>query len=167
MSDLHHKAWDLTGLAVLIVDDSPHMRLILRAILRALGIRHMNEAADGGEALELMRSVSPDLVLADWEMAPMGGLDFVRALRAGGKARDPFVPVIMISGHTEQSRVVEARNAGVDDFLAKPLSAQVVYGRIARLILGPRRLVAAGGYRGPDRRGDDGAAAAMERRSVG
>ncbi len=82
----------------------------------------------------------------------MDGLEFVRLLRTDTNSPNPFVPVIMLTAHTEAKRVVEARDAGVTEFLAKPISAHQLYSRIRAIIEHPRPFVRAKSYVGPDRR---------------
>lgn len=145
-------SYNLSELRVLVVDDSENMRQIIRRILRIFSIREVQMAGDGSEALKIAGSLCPDLVLTNWEMAPMNGLDFVRAIRSREESPNLFLPIIMISGHTDARRVVEARNAGVNEFVAKPLSAKALYARIKRVIEKPRSFIDSGTYFGPDRR---------------
>ena len=144
-------AYDIRHLRVLIVDGNWNMVRILRQILRALGMRDVKEAADGASALKAMVGFPADIILTDWEMEPMNGLEFVRRVR-DAQGGSPFVPIIMISGHTELARVVEARNAGINEYVAKPVSARSLYARIVRVIDAPRRFVRSEHYFGPDRR---------------
>ena len=157
--------YDITRLRILVVDDSVNMRQIIRRILRIFGLREVYEAADGVEALDVMSSALPDIILTNWEMLPMNGLEFVRAVRSREKSLATFMPIIMISGYTDLDRVVEARNAGVNEFMAKPLSAKSLYTRILRIIDKPRRYVDSGAYFGPDRRIKAGPFEGRERRA--
>jgi CheY-like chemotaxis protein len=140
------------ALRALVVEDNDHMRLLLRELLNAGGIRAVSEADDGGSALDLMRAQRCDLILADMAMAPMDGIAFTRHLRTSENSPNPFVPIIMITGHTERYRVEAARDAGVTEFLAKPLTPTNLYARIAEIVGRPRSFVRTGGYFGPDRR---------------
>jgi two-component system chemotaxis response regulator CheY len=142
----------LDRLTVLIVDDNQHMRTLIRTILESLGVAHILDARDGAHALEKMGQTQIDLVVLDWNMEPMDGLELTRHLRRSTDSPDPFVPVIMLSGHTERSRVMQARDAGVTEFMAKPVSARSLYARIVSIIENPRPFVRTGDYFGPDRR---------------
>jgi two-component system, chemotaxis family, chemotaxis protein CheY len=142
----------LETLRLLIVEDNPHMRGLLRSLLAAAGMQQVSEAADGGAGLELARHRPFDLILCDLAMKPMSGLDFTREIRRSAIGANPFVPIIMISGHTEKHRVEAARDAGITEFLAKPVTAQSLYSRIAEIIERPRAFVRCGSYFGPDRR---------------
>lgn len=161
-----HRSIDLSRLRILVVDDNQNMRMIVREILRVFGIRDILEAENGGAALDVMNVNVPDLVLTDWEMTPVSGLELVQGLRSRQKGPGTFIPVIMVTGYTEQSSVIEARNAGVDNFLAKPLSAFDLYSRMLRVIQQPRTLVDAKTYLGPDRRYSDADYDGEERRGV-
>ncbi|MDB5423742.1 MAG: chemotaxis protein CheYIII [Phenylobacterium sp.] len=138
-------------LKILLVDDNHHMRVLLTEILRALGVRQIFEASDGAEGLQTLRHNPVDIIMTDLSMQPLDGIDFVRLLRAApGPSR--MTPVIMITGHSTLQRVNEARDAGVNEFLAKPLTARGVLGRVALVIDHPRGFVRSESYFGPDRR---------------
>jgi CheY-like chemotaxis protein len=145
-------AAEFDSLRALVVEDNEHMRQLLRELLNAGGIRAISEAQDGESALEVMRAQRCDLVLADMAMAPMDGIAFTRHLRTSEGSPNPFVPVIMITGYTERHRVEAARDAGVTEFLAKPVTPGTFFARIAEIVDRPRPFVRTGGYFGPDRR---------------
>ena len=139
-------------LNILLVDDNHHMRVLLTEILRAIGVRQVFEANDGAEALHIMRSHQVDIIMTDLAMQPLDGLDFVRKLRNSPESPNPMAPVIMITGHSTQRRVTEARDVGVNEFLSKPVTARGVLERIARVVDNPRAFVRSADYFGPDRR---------------
>jgi two-component system chemotaxis response regulator CheY len=139
-------------LKVLVVDDNHHMRVLLVEILRALGVRHLLEAADGDEAMTLMRAHRIDIIITDLAMAPVDGIDFLKLLRNSPDSPNPLCPVLMISGHSTERRVREARDAGVNEFLSKPVTARGVLERIGEIIEHPRPFVRCDTYFGPDRR---------------
>jgi two-component system chemotaxis response regulator CheY len=139
-------------LKILIVDDNQHMRMLLTEILRAIGVKHVFEAMDGSEALQIMREVAIDIAITDLSMSPLDGIDFVNLLRRSPDSPNPFAPVIMITGHSTQRRVQEARDAGVNEMLAKPVTARSVIDRINLVIEHPRPYIRADDYFGPDRR---------------
>jgi CheY-like chemotaxis protein len=139
-------------LKALIVEDNAHMRVLLRELLNTAGIRDVAEAANGSSALNVMRERKCDIILSDLAMGPMDGIEFTRHIRTHESSANPFVPIIMITGHTEKHRVEMARDAGVTEFLAKPITAKNLYSRIAEIVLRPRAFVRAEGYFGPDRR---------------
>ena len=139
-------------LKILLVDDNHHMRVLLTEILRAIGVKHVYEANDGAEALQVMRSNPIDIIMSDLAMQPLDGIDFVRLLRNSPDSPNPMAPVIMITGHSTQKRVQEARDVGVNEFLSKPVTARGVLERIAQVVDNPRAFVRTGAYFGPDRR---------------
>lgn len=144
--------YNLDRLNFLVVDDNKHMRALVKTLLHALGSKNVHEAADGADAFKELRHFPADVIISDWSMSPLDGLDFVRLVRTGKDSPNPFVPIIMLTGHTEMHRVVEARDSGIHEFLAKPISAKGLYSRIRSIIERPRPFVRAGLYFGPDRR---------------
>ena len=145
---------DFANLAVLVVDDNRHMRTVVRTILEALGVKQIREAADGADALQKFALFAADLIICDRVMQPMDGVEFVTRVRTGTESPNPYVPIIMLTAHTEVQRIVEARNAGVHEVLAKPISAKALADRIAMLFENPRPFVRSGTYFGPSQRRD-------------
>lgn len=143
---------NLEGLKILLVDDNQHMRTLLTELLRAIGLRQVWEAQDGSEALTIMRAESIDIVMTDLAMRPVDGIDFVRLLRNSPESPNPMAPVIMITGHSTHRRVKEARDVGVNEFLAKPVTARGLIERISEVVHNPRPFIRAADYFGPDRR---------------
>ena len=144
--------YNLERVNFLVVDDNKHMRALVKKILHALGSKAVHEASDGADAFRELRHFPADIIICDWNMSPLDGLDFVRLVRTGKDSPNPFVPIIMLTGHTEMSRVVEAREAGVNEFLAKPISAKGLFTRVRSVIEKPRPFVRTKHYFGPDRR---------------
>jgi two-component system chemotaxis response regulator CheY len=139
-------------LKALIVEDNVHMRTLLRSLLTALGIKQVYEAGNGADAFVILREKSPDMILTDLSMKPVDGIAFTREVRLSHDSPNPYVPIVMITGHTERHRVEAARDAGVTEFLAKPITAQGVFLRIAEIVERPRPYVRCADYFGPDRR---------------
>jgi two-component system chemotaxis response regulator CheY len=140
------------SLRALVVDDNAHMRSLLRSLLNSIGVKNIAEAGHGGMALEMLRERKSELVLSDMAMKPMDGLEFTRLVRNSDISPNPFVPIIMITGHTERHRVEAARDAGVTEFLVKPITAHSLFSRIAEIVERPRAFVRCETYFGPDRR---------------
>lgn len=139
-------------LKVLIVDDEPSMRKVTRVLLQAIGIRDIHEASDGRDGLEAIRVRAPDIVLLDWEMPSPNGPEFMRMLRSPATFPLPDVPVIMLTGYSERSRVVEAARLGVNEYLLKPVSSTALLARIVSILAKPRPMVRRGEYYGPEPR---------------
>lgn len=146
---------DFRDMKVLVVDDSRHMRMIIKSILLALGGSDIREVDDAALAFKEMQNFPADLIIVDWNMEPLDGLDFTRLVRTARDSRNPYVPIIMLSAFTEYRRVAEARDAGVNEFLAKPVSAKILRDRIVSLFNNPRQFIRTKSYFGPCRRRKD------------
>lgn len=144
--------YNIERLNFLVVDDNRHMTMLVRTILHAFGVRSCEEAFDGADALKVLKHFPADIIVCDWIMQPLDGIEFVRLIRTGRDSPNQYVPIIMLTGHTETARVMEARDAGVTEFLAKPVSAKKLYSRIKSIIETPRPFLKAGHFFGPDRR---------------
>lgn len=139
-------------LTILVVDDSAYMRHLLMTLLQALGVKNVLLAIDGDEALDILQTNDPDLILTDAAMMPMDGFAFASRLRSIRGRALGMVPIIMISGHTDIASVERARDIGISEFLSKPISARGLYERLIRVLDKPRQFVETPSYRGPDRR---------------
>lgn len=142
----------LKSINILLVDDNQHMRAITAAILQSAGVRSIRETSDGAAALDMVRDFPVDLAIVDFNMFPLDGVEFTRLIRNSPDSANPYLPIIMMTGHSEKSRVVEARDAGVTEFVVKPITAKAVFDRIQSVILRPRPFVRTDDYFGPDRR---------------
>lgn len=147
-----HAAVLIEQARVLVVDDNPFMRGIVRNLLANVGVKAVYEAGDGIEALEQIRSILPNVVILDWEMPLLSGAELVRIVRSPGVFPMPDVPIIMITGHCERWRVIEAVRLGVNEFLIKPVSAKAIYDRLVAIMTQPRAVVQMGDYYGPEPR---------------
>lgn len=145
---------DLERTNILLADGNRHMRAIIKGILHTFGAKNIRETEDGTDALRELRTFPADLVICDLMMEPLNGLDFLRIVRKGKDSPNPYVPVIMLSGHTERHYVMEAVNSGVNEFLAKPISAQSLHRRIYEVFCKPRPFVESPAYFGPERRAE-------------
>ncbi len=143
---------DFNKLRFLVCDDNPHMRRILRTLLHSFGAREVYEAEDGATALEMYSHYVPDIVITDWAMPIFDGLELAQMIRQPESKGNPFAPIIMLTGHSEKRRVTVARDAGVTEFLAKPISAKGLYQRILNVVANPRPFIKTKTYFGPDRR---------------
>lgn len=144
--------YDLASLSVLIIDDSAHMRHLIKSIVTALGMRNIGEAENGKRGLSILKDFQPDFIICDWSMEPMNGIEFTKQIRLTDGSPNPYVPIIMLTAHAEINRVIIARDAGVNEFLAKPVSVANLYQRIRAIIEHPRQFVRTPDYFGPDRR---------------
>jgi CheY-like chemotaxis protein len=142
----------LSKLAILVVDDNANMSKIIRTILKGLGVTHLYEAPDVAEALVLVRQFAIDLVFLDYQLGFMDGLDFVRMIRSAPDSPNPYLPIVMLTGYTEVHRVEAARDAGITEFCAKPVTAAELFKKIATVVEHPRPFLRTNSYFGPDRR---------------
>ena len=148
---LNTRMLDLTAIRVLLVEDNTNIRAIAKMIMRGIGIHEIKDAHDGKEALMHLTTFPADIIITDWMMDGMDGLELVQNVRSSEDQAMSMIPIIMMTGHTEQSRVGQARNMGVTEFLAKPISPMSLYLRIAEVIQRPRQYVRTETFYGPDR----------------
>lgn len=145
-------AYQFETVSVLIVEDNQPLALMIKSILQTFGIKNIEIAANGRDGFTVFCRMNPDIVIADWMMKPKDGIDFTYSVRTEAKSPNPFAPVILITGFSEKKRVIEARDAGVTEFLVKPFQAKDLYKRIAQVIERPRQFVKSYQFFGPDRR---------------
>jgi DNA-binding response OmpR family regulator len=139
-------------IGILIVDDNQYTRKIVRNLLTNIGVRRTYEASDGVAGLDVIRTISPDVVILDWELPLLNGAEFVRIVRSPGVFPMPDVPIIMLSAYGERWRIVEAVRLGVNEYLRKPVSAQALLDRLTLILAKPRPVVQLGDYYGPEPR---------------
>jgi len=143
---------DFNCLRFLVIDDNAHTRRILRTLLHGFGTREVYEAEDGAAGLEVFTHYSPDIGITDWAMPIFDGLELTQMIRQLGANSNPYVPIIMLTGHSEKKRVIAARDTGITEFMAKPISAKALYQRILNIVMNPRPFIKTKTYFGPDRR---------------
>ncbi len=142
----------LDALKVLVVDDEHAMRRVTRSLLQTIGVKNIRDASDGREGLEAVCVWGPDVVIVDWKMPNIGGLEFVRRVRSPNEFPYPDVPIIMLTAFGERSRVMEAVDLGVNEFLLKPVSSKALQARLVSILTGPRRMVKKDGRYVPEPR---------------
>jgi two-component system chemotaxis response regulator CheY len=121
-----------TAMEVLIVDDYATMLRIVRSLLKQIGFNNVDEATDGAQALQKMRLKKYGLVISDWNMEPMTGIEFLREVR-----KDPDLkatPFIMVTAESKTENVVEAKKAGVSNYIVKPFNSDTLKGKIAGVL---------------------------------
>ncbi len=143
---------DMSKISVLVADPSPYMTKIIRAMLRGFGITQIREASDGAIALEEFKTHNIDIAIFDYALTTLDGVELTELLRSDEHSQSRFVPIIMLSAYTEKKRVETARDAGISEFLRKPLCANDLYLRLLEVIENPREFVNSNHYFGPDRR---------------
>lgn len=145
-------AYDFKKLTVLVVESSHVMFDLTHAVLDTFGVGRILPAFGFQRGFEIFCAENPDLILIDWLEEPMNGLMLTKKIRTDAASPNPYVPIILMSGHGSLRRVVTARDAGITAFVAKPYTARALYNRIEHLIENPRRFVKSEKFFGPDRR---------------
>ncbi len=136
----------------LVIDDNEHMIAITSTMLRAFGFGQVLGVDGAQKGLDVLADTEIDLVVVDYRMPQMDGLSFVRWLRCAPDSPNRFVPIIMLTAHSDQSRIHQARDTGVTEFLCKPLAPTELFKKVATTIEHPRPFVSTEHFFGPDRR---------------
>ena len=151
-------------LSFLVIDDSKPMHAIIRTILAAMRIKDVTFCDSAEEAQRVMRQRLPDIVITDWVMEPMSGYEFVEWVRRDENSPNPYTPIILLTAYSEKSEILKARDVGVTEILAKPLSVEALHQRIEMIVDQPRPFVKTSDFFGPDRRRADRAFDGEDRR---
>ncbi len=146
------KTYNFRGLSILIVDDNLFSCQTIGQMCFGFGFEKIIKMTDATEALEIFKTNNIDFVICDYNMKPINGTEFTRFVRTASDAPDPYVAIIMLTGNTEQSLVEQARDAGVTEFVSKPVSARSLLDRIIHIVEHPRPFVLGKRFTGPDRR---------------
>lgn len=145
-------ALKLERLNVLVIEDTKPMLDLIGHVLDKLGVGYVQTTMDPLKAQEMVRRDNPDIIMCDWEMPEMDGIEFTKDIRTNTLYPNRMVPIIMISGYGMSERVASARDAGVTEFIVKPFTATDLTKRIMHVINHPRDFVESEDYTGPDRR---------------
>ncbi|MBC6907133.1 chemotaxis protein CheY [Saccharophagus sp. K07] len=119
------------NMKILIVDDFSTMRRIIKNLLRDLGFTNTQEADDGTTALPMLRNGDFDFLVTDWNMPGMSGIDLLRHVRADPKLAS--LPVLMVTAEAKRDQIIEAAQAGVNGYVVKPFTAQVLKEKIDKI----------------------------------
>lgn len=155
----------LDGLDIVIAEDDVQMRVFYRSILEAFGGRRIREAANGLEAFSTIGDTVPEMLLTDYGMSPINGVELTNLLRDKTRSPAPFLPILMITAYSDKERIRLARDAGVQEVLHKPVTAQRLVEHVARIRRNLVPYVQTRNYFGPDRRRATRRIAGTERRS--
>lgn len=157
----------MSALTYLVVDDDDYMRALLKEYLGLYGISNVLEADCSGKALRMFAAHDIDVLLTNFKMPDMTGEGLVWCLRRSRKERLRRIPAIMISAFADRDHRRRARDAGVNEFVAKPCTAADLHGCIHKAVFEPKPFIVAPDYIGPDRRRKDmGAPFGRERRGA-
>lgn len=136
----------------MIVDDQNFATNMLRQMVKVLGAMEVSVFSNGEEAWTFYKTSPADLVILDWQMSPMSGLKLTQLIRKSPESPNTFVPIIMVTSYREREHVFRARDAGVTEYVIKPVAPKSLFSRIEAVIEKPRRFVRVGEFFGPDRR---------------
>ncbi len=120
------------NMPILIVDDYKTMLRIIRNLLKQLGFNNVDEATDGSGALQKLRDKDFQLIISDWNMEPMSGLQLLKEVRADVKLKE--MPFIMITAESKSENVIAAKEAGVSNYIVKPFNAATLKGKLAAVL---------------------------------
>ncbi len=121
-----------TDVEVLVVDDQTHMRRLVKNMLKNMGLRMIHEAGDGKEALSVLETKDIGLIVSDWNMPHMTGIEFLRQIRSMEKHRN--TPFLMVTAEATKENIIEAIGAGVSNYVVKPVQADIFESKL-RLIM--------------------------------
>ena len=119
----------LKDMRVFIVDDYTTMLRILRNLLRQLDINNVDEANNGDTAYQMLQRTPPDLIISDWNMVPVTGLDLLKKVRSDAKLK--HIPFIMVTAESKTENVIAAKQASVSNYIVKPFNAETLRAKIA------------------------------------
>jgi len=145
------KNYNLKNINVAVLDGHRTMRMLLRSVIKALGVEHINVSENSEEISGSRSFVVPDVIFTDWS-PKLDGVKFVKQIRRNKSVHDRFIPIVMVSAFNDLPRICAARDAGVTEYLAKPVTADLIYRRICTLVEHPRTYVQSKNFFGPDRR---------------
>ena len=144
--------YNFANFDILCVDNNRNMHKILKSILSSMRINLTRFCVDAPDAFTEMKERVPDIVITEIEMQPLDGFDFMRLIRRGDDTPNIYMPILVLTGHTERNRILQARDAGATEILAKPVSVALLYDRLGWMVENPRPFIKAKGFVGPDRR---------------
>jgi CheY-like chemotaxis protein len=139
-------------LKVLVVEDTAPMLKLLLYVLESIGVKNITPCADAHEAFHAYCSGEYDIVITDWMMQPLDGLDLTRKIRQSERSPNRYVPVILVTSYSSRENVQKARDEGITEFLVKPFTASDLAKRITYVMEHPRSFISTEEFFGPDRR---------------
>ncbi len=145
-------AYNLQDIKILLVEDNRGMLHLVKAVLQSFGVGQVITALDGDSGFNEFCRHNPDLVITDWLMTPCDGLELSQRIRTDPASPNKFVPIILMTGFSEERRVISARDEGITEFLVKPFNTRDLYRRLYKIIESPRQFVESEDFFGPDRR---------------
>lgn len=161
------KPMNFKGLNFMIADSNENIRAIMHGILRGFGVTSIFDAVDGEVALRDLQFRSVDVLFCELNLPKVDGFSLIKSLRADESSPARFIPVLILTSHTQQRNIEKSRDSGANIVIAKPLSVKAIYDRLAWIAEEPKAFVQTTGYIGPDRRfRDDGLPNGIGRRAA-
>ena len=145
-------SYKLENIKIVLVEDNKQMLSLLKSVLLSFGVGTVVTSLDGEDAFTKFKTLNPDLVITDWMMSPCDGVKLSRRIRNDPKSPNQYVPIILMTGFSEKTRVISARDSGITEFIVKPFNARDLYKRLYQIIENPRKFVRCEDFFGPDRR---------------
>ncbi len=145
----------LARIKFMVVDDNLHAIDLVKTMLRGFGVDQVAEAQTIAQAKAALKAAPVDILILDYMLGDEEGVTLARHLRRDPASPSPFMPIIMLTGHADRTRVMAARDAGVNEFCVKPLTPSDLMKRIMAVIEHPRPFIRSDTYFGPDRRRHD------------
>lgn len=143
---------NLKSLKVLVVEDIQPMRELIASVLDSLGFGSIETAESAERGLELTKKLNPDIIICDWMLPNRDGIYFIKDVRMNDTYPNRYVPIILLTAHSEMESVDIARDAGMTEYIIKPFTAAQIAKRIVHVINNPRDFIECSTYFGPDRR---------------
>lgn len=157
---------DLSKVRFLVIDPNPLSAELTTEILAGMGARGVRKCHNTDKAIQTLRTVPIDIVITEWNTSPMTGLEFIEHVRSSPRSPNRLLPILLMTARSEAEYVVQARDLGITEFLAKPFTIEALHKRLVSIIAYPRAFIDAETYFGPDRRRrKDDAYAGPERRT--
>lgn len=145
------KSYDLGQLNILVLEKHLLVRKLLTDVFSEFGVATVFSTAEPDEAFSYFNDMEPDIILCDWT-PDLNGIAFIRRVRQSTQSVNPYIPIVVVTANTELKHVCFARDNGMTEFLAKPVSAKSIYQRLCAVIEHPRPFIRIGDFFGPDRR---------------
>ncbi|MBT5264142.1 MAG: response regulator [Rhodospirillaceae bacterium] len=139
-------------LTALIIDDDPITVDFIQTLLQSCGMKEIRHARDGSQAIKVIQSFAPSFIILDHMMEPMDGVEFSRWVRRDAQSLNQYVPIMMLTAMLDKVSILEARDAGVNEIVAKPISLDMLEKRLISMMKTHRKFVRSKAYVGPDRR---------------
>lgn len=145
------QAYDISDLRVLVLEKHLLIRRLLTEVFREFGVPTVLSTADPDEAFSMFSDFPVDIIFSDWS-SDLDGMAFLNRVRKDPASANCFIPVVVVTAFTELNNVCVARDTGMTEYLAKPVSAKTIYSRLVKVIESNRPFIRTGDFFGPERR---------------